>query len=171
MALEFTGDEKFFLCIGYLQHLKDMAKENKSPISTRVLSEVSARIEEKFTNNTMDETNNFIKKLTNFSCSEIMKDIVNEIQHEGTIRDDTKIAFICTNYDSSYHYIALQKFKKLEQSKFIVSVCQVTGAYDFIIKVKYELKDELQDFIFNNIRNISGFRSSLTLFDGGKHEN
>lgn len=87
---ELTGLEKYLMCMGYLMHLTDMAISQGKPVSARVMAEVSTRLDEKFTNHTVDETSILLDKIQRFSCTEIMHDIIREIENEVPIVDDVK---------------------------------------------------------------------------------
>lgn len=85
---ELTGHEKYLMCMGYLQHVAFYSKEVGKPIAPSILSEVSSRIEEKFTNNNVFDTQKLLDKIFNFSCTEIMNDVIMEIENELEIKDD-----------------------------------------------------------------------------------
>jgi len=87
---ELTGHEKYLMCMGYLMHLADLAFSQGKPVSARMLAEVSSRLDEKFTNQTVEETGVLLDKIQRFDCTEIMHDIINEIENEVPIVDDMK---------------------------------------------------------------------------------
>jgi len=79
---ELTGSEKYFMCMGYLQHVVDMAKQNNIPVGRHVLAEVSSRLEEKFTTNNIEATRLVLNKIARFSCTTSVQEIMKEIEHE-----------------------------------------------------------------------------------------
>jgi len=83
---ELTGHEKYLMCMGYLQHVQDMAIDKGKPIFD-ILSEVSMRIDLKFTNMDIAECAEILEKIRKFSCTEIMKDVINEIENEGPLSE------------------------------------------------------------------------------------
>jgi len=85
---ELTGHEKYLMCMGYLEHIANYSKQQGKPVGSFILSEVSSRIEEKFTNNNIFDTKKLLDKIFNFSCTEIMNDIIIEIENETDIKDD-----------------------------------------------------------------------------------
>ena len=87
---ELTGPEKYLMCMGYLMHIFDLSLANDKPISTRIMSEISSRLDTKFTNSNLYETDATLEKIKRFSCTEIMQDLINEIENEVTIIDDIK---------------------------------------------------------------------------------
>ena len=87
--MELSGHEKYLMCMGYLMHVVDFSKQLGTPVSAKILTEVSSRLEEKFTNNTIHDTHIILEKIQNFSCTEIMNDIIMEIENEMKIVDDT----------------------------------------------------------------------------------
>lgn len=87
---ELTGDEKYLMCMGYLMHLADLSIFQGKPVSAIIMAEVSSRLDEKFTNKTAAQTAVLLDKIERFSCTEIMQDIIREIENEVPIVDDTK---------------------------------------------------------------------------------
>ena len=85
---ELTGGEKYLMCMEYLQHLAYSSKAAGKTIAPSILSEVSSRIEEKFTNNNIFDTQKLLDKILNFSCTEIVNDVIIEIENETDIKDD-----------------------------------------------------------------------------------
>jgi DNA-binding Lrp family transcriptional regulator len=70
------------------------------------------------------------------------------------------IAYVLIKTDPNKDKEVFKKIKKLDKIKEIIAVY---GEYDVIIKVETGSFEELDDFVFNDLRPITGVKATTTL--------
>ncbi len=58
-------------------------------------------------------------------------------------------------------------FEKLKEMKQVAEADIVYGEYDFILKTQVKLPEHLDDFVFNELRQIDGVKSTTTCICAG----
>lgn len=79
---ELTGKEKYLLCMGYLDAIQYVSIHSGKPLPIKTLTEISVRVEEKFTNHNIVETEKITDKITKFNITQALYDIMDEITEE-----------------------------------------------------------------------------------------